>query len=141
MKIPVTLLLNYQIEFETSDITIEQLCEKYDVTTKQLKGYTKWSKSKRLPQPTETTNIVNSNSNNDNSSEEVLADIKEFKSLAMQHALKFMKNDAQFAEVKEFKDIVAIVDSIEKSYKDTKDTGPTVNVLVQNITERFKDDV
>ena len=37
--------------------------------------------------------------------------------------------------------MVAIVDSIEKSYKDVKDPiGTTINIAIQNLVERFSDD-
>ena len=52
-----------------------------------------------------------------------------------------MREDVEFAEIKEFKDVVAIVDSIEKSYKDTKDPqGTTINIAIQNLVEKFSDD-
>ena len=76
---------------------------------------------------------------------EIVPDTKEkiaqFKELALDHCLTFMKKDARYAEVKEFKDIVAVVDSIEKSYDKSKSTDtPTINILVQNLVERFRDD-
>lgn len=76
---------------------------------------------------------------------EIVPDTKEkiaqFKELALDHCLTFMKKDARYAEVKEFKDIVAVVDSIEKSYDKSKGTdAPTINILVQNLVERFRDD-
>lgn len=147
-KIPATLLLSYQIEYENTDITIDELCSKYDVTTKQLKGYTKWSKktseTNELPELIEPSKPIVTKKPADitivNDKEQVLSDIDEFKRLAVAHAVKFIKDDAEFAEVKEFKDMVAIVDSIEKSYKDTKEQGPTINIAIQNLVERFKDD-
>jgi hypothetical protein len=67
--------------------------------------------------------------------------IAQFKELALDHCLTFMRKDARYAEVKEFKDIVAVVDSIEKSYDKSKGTDtPTINILVQNLVERFRDD-
>jgi hypothetical protein len=74
--------------------------------------------------------------------EDQLAKIANFKELALDHCITFMSQDAKFAEVKEFKDIVAIVDSLEKSYqKVDPDAGkPTINILVQNLMERFSDD-
>lgn len=76
---------------------------------------------------------------------EIVPDTKEkiaqFKELALDHCLTFMQKDAKYAEVKEFKDIVAVVDSIEKSYDKSKGTDtPTINILVQNLVERFRDD-
>jgi len=144
MKIPATLLLSYQMEYEaTPDFTIEDLCIKYDVKTKDLKGHTKWTKqSEQPPVISEVIDkpIVKPRDIVPKTTEELLADVEDFKHLAVAHAVKFMREDARFAEVKEFKDMVAIVDSIEKSYKDTKEQGPTVNILIQNLAEKFKDD-
>jgi len=158
MKIPNSLLLTYQEEYETTpDLTIANLCEKYEVETKQLKGYTKWTKRVLVPEGTSTLDTLDKlpeppvNSEHSLSrerestplviaTEEALGkDIDEFKTLAMAHALKFMRNDAEFAEVKEFKDMVSIVGTIEASIKDTKPEN-TINIAIQNIVKEFKDD-
>ena len=140
MKIPNSLLLQYQEEYETTPgLTIDQICKKYEVETKQLKGYTKWAKrnqeTNKLPEiqePINSTIVI--------ATEEALSkDIDEFKTLAMAHALKFMRNDAEFAEVKEFKDMVSIVGTIEASIKDIKPEN-TINIAIQNIVKEFKDD-
>lgn len=168
-SLPITLLLTYQAEYEnTPDLTIEQLCEKYNIRQSQLKGWQQWEKNmatsnnidtnsdvtsidtssdvdtigtSRLPQLLDTQDIeVLENTSED---AEVFSDIAEFKKLAVAHALKFMKKDAEFAEIKEFKDVVAIVDSLEKSYtskKNPDDTKLTINIAIQNLVERFKDD-
>jgi len=39
------LLKNIQIEYEHTNTSIEELCEQYGCTTKDLKGYTKWEKN------------------------------------------------------------------------------------------------
>jgi len=129
MTLPNTLLLTYQAEYETTpDMTIDDIRTKYDVRTKQLKGYTKWQKrAENSDEPTEAeaedfdVSIVPSVPKKPNHDlaipkdrEELLTDIDNFKSLAIAHAVKFMKDDAEFAEVKEFKDMVAIVDSMRK---------------------------
>jgi len=68
-------------------------------------------------------------------------DIDEFKGLALDHCIKFMKTDAAYAETKELKQIVDIVTSIESStFKDEKEQGPTINVLVQNLMQGITDD-
>ena len=69
----------------------------------------------------------------------ITADVNEFKSLAMDHALQFMRNDAQYAEIKEFKDMCKVVLDIEASTKDTKPES-TINIAIQNILGGFKDD-
>jgi hypothetical protein len=79
----------------------------------------------------------------DSSASQVQLDkIARFKELAVQHCITFMERDAKFSEVKEFKDIVAIVDTLEKSYqKVDPDAGkPTINIMINNLMERFKDD-
>lgn len=170
-SLPITLLLTYQAEYEnTPELTVEQICEKYCVNQGQLKGWQTWEKvipddiesmpqvevldakvdtstsidSQRLPRiaiqqlpdiPLDTQLTIEDTP--------VLKDIAQFKELAVAHALKFMRNDAEFAEVKEFKDMVAIVDSLEKSYvakKNPDDAKITVNIAIQNLVERFRDD-
>jgi hypothetical protein len=171
-SLPITLLLTYQAEYEnTPDLTVEQICEKYCVNQGQLKGWQTWEKVihedievmpvlepsvakvakvdtssnyglrdrpldiPQLPDTIDTTLTPEDTP--------VLKDIAQFKELAVAHALKFMRNDAEFAEVKEFKDMVAIVDSLEKSYiakKNPDDAKITVNIAIQNLVERFRDD-
>ena len=157
------LLSTYKIEYETTSITIPELCAKYNVSTKDLKGYTKWTKpltidkeDNLMPEqpieiviaprvPTNTSKLIVESAPkiqpaNIEPSDDITKDIEAFKKQAMAHALKFMSDDAEFAEVKEFKDMVAIVDSIEKSYKGTETTSTPVTMLVQNIVNNFKDD-
>ena len=137
------MLAAYREEYEaTPGLTIDELLAKYDITTKDIKGYTKWEKRTAspikpiiVPKPLLVTIQPSPEKKTPQES------IDEFKELALDHALNFMKNDARFSEVKEFKDIVAIVDSLEKSYNKMTDSGPTINILVQNLMERFKDDV
>ena len=133
MRIPNTLLLKYQAEYEnTPDLTINQMCKSYDISTKQLPGYTKWTKR--------TCSTIPTNLSDDNLVKPSINDsISEFKDLAMAHALKFMHNDAEFAEVKEFKDMVSIVGTIEASLKDNKPDN-VINIAIQNIVKDFKDD-
>ena len=149
MALPPNLLLTYRKEFESSDITIQELCKKYHVTLKELKGYSTWKKEQpKQEQPKQPVTIASIEvpqlpkklpvTQTDTSVKE---DIEKFKKLAIANALRFIEEDIAFAIVKDFKDMVAIVDSIDKSYKDIKDTGPTIQVLVQNIFERFSDDV
>lgn len=152
MKLPITLLLNYQIEYEkTPDLTIPELCEKYSVETKQLPGYTKWQKETSPTQLTEATIVTEAEplapapkDNKDfilaKDEAELLSQVDEFKTLAMAHALAFMKNDAEFAEVKEFKDVVKIVLDVESSVRVTDTPTTNINILVQNLSKRFDDD-
>jgi len=164
------LLASYRIEFETTDITIDKLCFKHNLKTSDLKGYTSWSKREGIEQQAETTPedtnatkqeleqlaIIDSITEQttqtiiptivptlqDSKKPTTITDkIVTFKEKAMDEALRFMETDVKFAEIKEFKDMVNIVDSIDKSFqKVDPNAGPTINILVQTLTERYKDD-
>jgi len=126
-SLPEALVKIYKREYETTDITKSALQAKYQLPTIPED----WMKPSK---PTETNKqeaIVPPSTNTEK--------IEEFKKLALNHALKFMQDDAQFAEVKEFKDMVSIVGTIEASYKDTKPEN-TINIAIQNIVKGFTDD-
>jgi hypothetical protein len=146
------LLEAYKTEFETTDITISELLKKYSITKRKLKGHEDWTK--RLQQDfvndqqtlllvTPSTNMPTTTTHDSTISKTNAEKIEAFKTAALDRALLFIEVDAQFAEVKEFKDIVAIVDSIEKSYQkvDPEAGKSTVNLFVQQIMAQFKDDV
>lgn len=117
-SLPEALVKIYKREYETTDITKDALQAKYQLPI--------------IPEDwVKPSSIVPTSTNTEK--------IEEFKELALNHALKFMKNDAQFAEVKEFKDMVSIVGTIEASYKDTKPEN-TINIAIQNIVKGFTDD-
>ena len=154
------LLVSLQIEYETTDITIDDLCLKHNVNLKDLRGYEAWNKPLELQpivieepivitKPTEepvvlTPPIVPKKPESPEKQTIVSKDIKdkvaEFKELAMEEALRFIRKDVKFAEIKEFKDMVAIVDSIDKSLQKPTSSAPTINILVQNLAERYRDD-
>jgi hypothetical protein len=142
-----TELLNYQIEYEEGGISIDELCSKYNVKRKQLKGYTKWQQPQEhstpvevivpdqpsLPsQPTHHLDIIVPE-------DSLLNDINIFKKRAVKYALESIQ-DAQYLEVKEFKDLVSIVDTVEKSVKGNTQSETTVNVMINNMMAGLKDD-
>ena len=137
------LLTQYRLEYETDhDITVEEIVTKYKLDINDLKGHEEWVKGGLWHHsdivPSEP--IVTKPTLVTIGAEGLQENIDSFKRQALEHCLRFMSNDARFAEVKEFKDIVAVVDSIEKSIKGTSDTGPTVNIVIQNLAEKFSDD-
>ena len=144
---------SYKIEYETTDITIEQMKLKYKLPD-SLDTST-WHKEvppppaltvlteppETAPPPAESPDT--SSLGNGPGVERMLSDIHEFKELTVARALSFMKNDGEWAEIKEIKDMVAIVDSIEKSVRPQVPESPagiTVQVLVQNLMSEFKRD-
>ena len=143
MKLPATLLLTYQAEYEQSPtMSIEDLCNKYSLDIKQLVNHDKWTKRVKIAPPYTQTIVTPERQQlaNTKEPEDIKSKIANFKELAIEHALSFMKNDAKYAEVKEFKDMVSIVDAIEKSYNDKVDTSTTINIAIQNLVEKFNDD-
>ena len=124
-------MLAYKIEYETTDITLDELVDKYNLEPSSVSSWKKKTKQEVVPATiVPTTTVVTADT--------ILDDILEFKKNAIAHAKEFMANDVRFSEVKEFKDMVAVVTTLEASLKEQKQ--PIVNVLVQNLTERFKDD-
>lgn len=165
-------------EYETSSITIDELCLYHGVLLKELKGYKNWKKRadieevdvshllvSELPEPVttiaevepvieevpqvSTTPITAQTTpqlpavidNDSDIIEEIRADIKTCKRLAMARCKEFLTNDARFAEVKEIKDVVSIVNDIDKSLQVVKVAdGATVNVYINNLINNFRDD-
>jgi len=138
------LLLSYKIEYETTNISINELCEKYNITKEELGDYQTWTKLALEPeQPvTQTTPAIAPSQQpivtQDISPLDKLAEVKD-KLISTCKAI--VEQQGIYTDVKELKDITKVITDLEASYKEAKDQGPTINVLVQNITERFKDDV
>lgn len=165
-------------EYETTGITIDELCLYHGVLLKELKGYKNWKKHANIEEvdishllisevepevpaleeasaepvieevtqasttPTTQATILPAVIDNDTDIvEEIRADIKTCKRLAMARCKEFLTNDAKFAEVKEIKDIVSIVNDIDKSMQVVKVAdGATVNVYINNLINNFRDD-
>jgi hypothetical protein len=148
------LLESYRIEFETTPISIPELCEKYNTTTKELKGYTKWRKdtiavldaidTPMLPAKTIEAGLVVEDTEEDTAYlDNMKRDIKEAKKLALAHAKEQLSGvNAKFLEVKEFKDLVSVIDTLDRSLdkKRDDDKGNSTTVIIQNIMNSFKDD-
>ena len=155
MSLPARLLRAYQLEYESSDLSLEDICVKYHVSMDELKGSDKWTKvttnqveilDKPQKRSSAMTRVATNIAETQLAPEEIPQDneitdsIAEFKKLALGYAIKFMKENVEFADVKEFKDIVSVVDTIERSYKGNTQAGTTVNVAVQSLVDRFSDD-
>ena len=151
------LLKAYRAEFNSTHIELEAIKKKYSLTDEDVKD---WSQGPKEPETEKTldifkepevleTIIVPNQTPSEPSTvtqqvvtmdkEKLQEDIDTFKRHAMKFALDEMA-DGVVLEIKEFKDLVAVVTNIETSIKDTRDTGPTINILVQNLTEKFTDD-
>jgi len=141
-----TQLNNLQVEYENTPITVKELCDKYSTTTKELKGYTKWKPYVHIPKPSEVLIVPETPKPSEVQivpepiNPKIIQNINNFKDRAVAYALESI-TDPQYLEIKEFKDLVSIVDTIEKSVKPKdNDQAPTVNILIQNLMEKFSDD-
>lgn len=167
MALPASLILTYKIEYETTSITLDSLIEKYDINLDDIPDISDWRKQTEAepeveilatPQPrakrkkativtpplppakTSPLDAIVEIAPEEiaHENQDVLDQIDEFKRLTLAKATKFVRDEADYADIKDLKDVVSIVDTIEKSYKGVKQ-GPAVNILVQNLVERFRD--
>ena len=65
--------------------------------------------------------------------------IQKFKSEVIKYANEALSK-SKYLEVKEVKDLTTIITMIENSSNNKADANPTINILVQNILDRQKDD-
>lgn len=158
-------------EYETTTITIDELCLYHGTQLKELKGYKNWKKIAQTAEAIDITGFLEDETplpiaTTEPVIEEVAElplpqppalpavpqpqsldiaqlkiDIGTCKQLAITRCKDFLTNDAKFAEIKEIKDIVAIVSDIDKSLAGTPQGGTTVNVLINNLIASFRDDV
>lgn len=140
----------YKAEFETSNITLEELHSKYNIDPEQLGDTSSWEKRSsavtvmaeeqppKMPRDKqiEPAHLVEDETN-------FLDTIQETKRLALTSTKEFFENyDTEEVTTKEFKDMVGVLKDLESGelIRQGKDSGPTVNILIQNLTERFQDD-
>jgi hypothetical protein len=118
----------YKKEYETGNLTLPQIQEKYQLSEADTAG---WKKKQPLVQPSKSLPVEKSS----NTLEE---DILELKKEAVKY-IKEQLSESHLLDIKEFKDLVSSIKALEDGNKTQQ--GPTVNILVQNLTERFRDDI
>lgn len=145
----------YKAEFETSNISIEDLLTKYNITKEELGSTTMWEKRAGVGIVPDSTykrkDIIKPeiapNTGQDiivlDKEEDFLDIIQDTKKLALTSTKQFFEDyDTDEVTTKEFKDMVGVLKDLESGelIRQGKDTGPTVNILIQNLTEKFQDD-
>lgn len=141
--VPVALLNLIKLEYEAGS-EIETVLDKYKVTREQI-GEPEWLSKPRvtvLPapqQPTVVTLVQPEAQEQDESVTRVLEKISSFKEKAVDYALDMM---SMVGDTKELKDLISSVTAIEATYKDLrpKDNTPVINIAIQNLVDRFRDD-
>ena len=146
-----------KLEYEAG-AEISTILDKYKITKEQL-GEPEWLTRPRvtiLPAPapasrTEPTlapavvTIAQPASQDLNEAEQdesvtrILEKISSFKEKAVDYALDMM---SMVGDTKELKDLISSVTAIEATYKDLrpKDNTPVINIAIQNLVDRFRDD-
>lgn len=137
-EISKTLLKAYKTEYETTDISLDTLLSKYDLDETKIDTSTWQKRSTVATKPQPIAEVLPKPIDNP----ETISDkIEQFKVEALNLALTAIKNfDKEFDTVKDFKDLVLLVDTIEKSYKNSNDDKVNVNIVLQNILQNYKDD-
>lgn len=144
-----------KLEYEAG-AEISTILDKYKITKEQL-GEPEWLSKPRvtiLPAPASRTEptlapavvtIAQPASQDLNEAEQdesvtrVLEKISSFKEKAVDYALDMM---SMVGDTKELKDLISSVTAIEATYKDLrpKDNTPVINIAIQNLVDRFRDD-
>ena len=144
-----------KLEYEAG-AEISTILDKYKITKEQL-GEPEWLSKPRvtiLPAPTSRTEptlapavvtIAQPASQDLNEAEQdesvtrILEKISSFKEKAVDYALDMM---SMVGDTKELKDLISSVTAIEATYKDLrpKDNTPVINIAIQNLVDRFRDD-
>ena len=158
--VPVALLNLMKLEYEAG-ADISTILDKYKITKEQL-GEPEWLSKPRvtiLPalnkspasrtEPTIAPAVVTiaqqpniaevQEVEQDESVTRILEKISSFKEKAVDYALDMM---SMVGDTKELKDLISSVTAIEATYKDLrpKDNTPVINIAIQNLVDRFRDD-
>lgn len=133
-----TLKQYYQQEWETDPhLTIEELARRYAFDPIDLGDTTDWKKAN---EPAELVPVTPEPKLPATQSESpIQTHITEFKTKAIKECLHRLKL-ANVMEVRELKDLVTTVDIIDKSLRTSSDSQ-NINVLIQNIVNKYGDDV
>lgn len=152
--VPVALLNLMKLEYEAG-AEISTILDKYKITKEQL-GEPEWLSKPRvtiLPAPASIEHnkplapaVVTiaqpadlNEAEQDESVTRILEKISSFKEKAVDYALDMM---SMVGDTKELKDLISSVTAIEATYKDLrpKDNTPVINIAIQNLVDRFRDD-
>jgi hypothetical protein len=138
-------------EFEASPLSIQELCDKYNIEQYELGDISKWNKpSATTTQPAiipvvEPVKVAPSIplDNIDKDEDDLMVDILIAKRNALNAVKGFFEDlDLENVPVKDVKDMMSILKDIEAGelVKKKGNDAPTVNLIIQNLVQRFKDD-
>lgn len=137
-----TLKNFYRAEYEADpEITLQSLALKYGFEVEDLGDTSSWAKSLPLVVPTveAAATAPTKPSKEPEESDELRNNILEFKRNVVKESLTRLKM-AGAMETKELKELATVVDIVDKSLRSTADSN-NINVLIQNIINKYGDDV
>lgn len=142
-----TLKQFYQEEWQSNPTqTIADLASKYGFEVDDLGDTSDWVKDepqepKPTPVPVQLMHpmLQPEPSTYDDDKHQLTSNITDFKKRMVKECLHRLRNEGRMLEVKNLRELAQIVDIIDKSLKATSD-GQNVNVLIQNIVNKYGDD-
>lgn len=136
-------------EYETDpDISIDDICLKYNIERSALGPTSDWQKvidlpTESVPAPTNTPTVPIQIVPKDKSITKEVSSVKdlidEFKTITIGEALDRIKDEGASMSVKDLKELVSLVDTIDRSYNKHSDANQ-INIIVQNVISRYVDD-
>lgn len=132
-----TLKQYYQAEWESDpSLTLQALADRYAFNIEDLGDTSDWKKSKEVVKVSVEPNIMPSKQVA--TGNQLVDQIAEFKTRAIRECVNRLQY-ADSIDTKELKELVTTVDVIDKSLKATSE-GQNINVLIQNIVNKYGDD-
>lgn len=142
----------YEAEYNTTNITKAELCDKYNISMSDLAHIKEPQQELEttpsivvVDEPKQTQTNIQTHTNTsltteDNSEAgEFLTSIYAFKTAALKEAHSQLVGNYEL-DSRELKNLVSTVDILEKSVTKTDGAGNTVNIMVQNIMNKYDDD-
>lgn len=134
-----TLKNFYRAEYEADpETTLQSLSLKYGFEIEDLGDTSDWAKSLPITTPVDVM-VPAKPSEKPEESDELRQNILEFKKGIVKESLTRLKM-AGTMETKELKELATVVDIVDKSLRSTADSN-NINVLIQNIINKYGDDV
>ena len=127
----------YQEEWQTTpNMTLEELANKYAFDIEELGDISDWRKTDDnilVPEVITQKSVTNSVD-----TDIIRKNITQYKKDAIKECVNRLKL-AHTLETRELKELTTVVDIIDKSLRSTSE-GQNINVLIQNIVNKYGDD-
>lgn len=127
----------YQEEWEsTPNLTLDELASKYAFDIEDLGDISDWRKHDEITIVPEV--ITSKQAVTDTKVDNIRKNITQYKQDVMKECVARLKL-AHTLDTKELKELTTVVDIVDKSLRSTAE-GQNINVLIQNIVNKYGDD-